>query len=202
MKIFTDLMKRIEMWLEKYPASYKCILFTLIFRPVLFLSCVYYITDSNYLVCHCRDYTSKGYLRLLLKIFLTPYYMVKYFFHGNISVDGREGLAFVLIAKNEGLYIKEWLDFHLKQGVSHFIIYDNDSTDNFHEVIMPYINAGQVTYETIKGTPRQHDAYNLAIKKYGHKFKYMGFIDADEFVYLRNTTGGVQVIYTSSLISL
>ena len=188
--IFWGLMTRTEQWIDNYQEPIKSILYVIVFKPILFLSCINYIADSNYLVCNCRDYTSNETVRFVLKIFLTPYYMLKYFFHGNISIDGREGLAFVLIAKNEGLYIKEWLDFHIKQGVSHFIIYDNESTDNFHDVIMPYIASGLVTYETIKGARRQHDAFNLAVRNYGRKFKYMGFIDADEFVYLRNTTGG------------
>ena len=96
----------------------------------------------------------------------------------------------MLIAKNEATYIKEWLDFHIKQGVSKFIIYDNESTDNFREVLSPYIEAGIVIYDVIKGKRRQIDAYNMALNKYRRKFKYMGFIDADEFVFARNNTYG------------
>ena len=40
-------------------------------------------------------------------------------------------LAFVSIMKDEGSYIKEWLDYHLLAGVNHFFIYDNESEDNF-----------------------------------------------------------------------
>ncbi|MBR0260666.1 MAG: glycosyltransferase family 2 protein [Selenomonadaceae bacterium] len=39
-------------------------------------------------------------------------------------------LAIVAILKNEGRYLKEWLDYHLSAGVDHFYLYDNDSTDN------------------------------------------------------------------------
>ncbi|MBR2734192.1 MAG: glycosyltransferase family 2 protein, partial [Selenomonadaceae bacterium] len=38
-------------------------------------------------------------------------------------------LAIAAILKNEGHYIKEWLDYHLLAGVDHFYLYDNDSTD-------------------------------------------------------------------------
>ena len=76
-----------------------------------------------------------------------PYCLLKYFFVR--EYPGREGLAFVLIAKNEALYIKEWLDFHIKQGVTNFIIYDNGSTDNFREVLRLYIDAGIVIYDII-----------------------------------------------------
>ena len=124
----------------------------------------------------------------MLKILVTPFCIFKFFHVRN--VPGREGLAFVLIAKNEAPYIKEWLDFHIKQGVNHFIIYDNESTDNFHEILAPYIASGVVTYHTINGIMRQRDAYNMAVNDYAYRFKYMGFIDADEFVFVRNNTYG------------
>ena len=38
-------------------------------------------------------------------------------------------LAVCAIAKNEGPYFKEWLDWHHAQGVEKFYIYDNESTD-------------------------------------------------------------------------
>ena len=144
--------------------------------------------ESCPLVYHCRDYTKNNFVRTLIKILVTPYCALKWFVRRNFP--GREGLALVLIAKNEATYIKEWLDFHIKQGVSKFIIYDNESTDNFREVLSPYIEAGIVIYDVIKGKRRQIDAYNMALNKYRRKFKYMGFIDADEFVFARNNTYG------------
>ena len=152
---------------------------------------IVYSGESSPLVYHCRDYTSSSFVRTLLKVLVTPYCLLKYFFVR--KYPSREGLAFVLIAKNEASYIKEWLDFHIKQGVSHFIIYDNESTDNFREVLQPYIEAGIVIYDIIRGKCRQIDAYNIALNKYRHRFKYMGFIDADEFVFVRkNAYGGAQ----------
>ena len=92
----------------------------------------------------------------------------------------------VLIAKNEAPYIEEWINFHHKQGASHFIIYDNESTDNLRGVLKPYIDSGLVTYHLLRGRRRQNDAYNMAIHDYGRKFKYMAFIDADEFIFVRD----------------
>lgn len=39
-------------------------------------------------------------------------------------------LGVCAIAKNEGPYFKEWIDWHLSKGVDRFYIYDNESTDN------------------------------------------------------------------------
>ena len=35
-------------------------------------------------------------------------------------------VAIVAIAKNEGLYIKEWIDFHRLVGISKIYLYDNE----------------------------------------------------------------------------
>ena len=137
-------------------------------------------------VYNCRGWTSNKYIRNFLKVIVSPLYLFKYFIYRDIP--GREGLAFVLIAKNEAPYIEEWIHFHHKQGVSHFIIYDNDSTDNFHEVLKPYIDSGLVTYKLLSGKARQLDAYNMALHDYGRKFKYMAMIDADEFMFVRRNT--------------
>ncbi|MBQ7214629.1 MAG: glycosyltransferase family 2 protein [Synergistaceae bacterium] len=147
---------------------------------------LYHSGDSSRLVYTCRNWTANKYIRYALKVLMFPVYIFKYFHIRD--VPGREGLAFVLIAKNEAPYIEEWLNFHRKQGVTHFIIYDNESTDNFREILTPYIDSGLVTYNTIKGKMRQLDAYNMAVHDYGRKFKYMAFIDADEFVFVRKNT--------------
>ncbi len=152
------------------------------------LKYIKHVSESSWLVSHCRDWTANIYVRCLLIILVFPFCVFKYFRVKDIP--GREGLAFILIAKNEAPYIEEWINFHHKQGVSHFIIFDNDSTDNFHEVLKPYIASGLVTYRLLSGRARQYDAYNIALNDYGRKFKYMGFIDADEFVFVRNNTYG------------
>lgn len=92
-------------------------------------------------------------------------------------------LAVVAIMKNEGPYIKEWLDYHLLAGVNHFYIYDNESTDDMKKILQPYIKAGIVTYIFYPGKARQYEAYNNAIKNYRFFCRYMAFIDADEFIF-------------------
>ena len=46
--------------------------------------------------------------------------------------------------KNEARYLPEYMEFHLLQGFDHFIFYDNQSTDNLHEIISPYKEQGLV----------------------------------------------------------
>jgi hypothetical protein len=46
-------------------------------------------------------------------------------------------LAVCAIAKNEGAYFKEWLEYHRLVGVEKFYIYDNESDDDTKEVLAP-----------------------------------------------------------------
>lgn len=142
--------------------------------------------QSSPLVYNIREYTQNERIRNYVKTLVAPFVYLKNFFRRNIPLDSRKGLALVLIAKNEAPYIEEWINFHHKQGVSHFFIYDNESTDNLREVLTPYIEQGLVTYRVLRGKVRQNDAYNMAIHNYGRKFRYMAFIDTDEFMFVRD----------------
>ncbi|KRM90869.1 glycosyltransferase family 2 protein [Liquorilactobacillus cacaonum] len=93
-------------------------------------------------------------------------------------------LSMTMIVKNEAEYIKEWLMYYNSLGVEHFYIYDNDSQDNLKRVIEPFKE--KVTYVNFSGTGRQMDAYNDALNRYGRYSRYMGFLDADEFIFLKD----------------
>ena len=95
-------------------------------------------------------------------------------------------VAVAAIMKNEGHYIKEWLDYHLLAGVDHFYIYDNDSSDNQEEILQPYINKGFVTYKIFPGENNQKAAYHDAVRNFKLQCRYMAFIDGDEFIYTKN----------------
>ncbi|MBR3225044.1 MAG: glycosyltransferase family 92 protein [Atopobiaceae bacterium] len=88
----------------------------------------------------------------------------------------------VAIIKNEGSYLKEWVEYHRLLGIDRFYLYDNESTDNTREVLVPYVEDGLVVLRSMAGSARQMDAYNDALNRYGKSCKYMAFIDADEFI--------------------
>ena len=95
-------------------------------------------------------------------------------------------LSIVAIAKYEARYIKEWVDYHLLQGIDRIYLYDNDSPDGMAEVLKPYIQTGKVVYTFFPGKARQLDAYNDAIRRFKNKTKYMAFLDCDEFLVQEN----------------
>lgn len=91
-------------------------------------------------------------------------------------------LAVCAIFKDEALYLQEWLTFHHGIGVDHFYLYNDASSDNFLEVLKPWIERGIVT---VKYWPKkaQVAAYNHCIKKYRNQSRWIAFIDLDEFIF-------------------
>lgn len=54
-----------------------------------------------------------------------------------------------------------------------------------------------MSYHLITDRLRQRDAYNKALHDYGRRFRYLGIIDADEFLFVRNSAdGGVGNLYS------
>lgn len=98
-------------------------------------------------------------------------------------------LAVCAIFQNEAPYLKEWIEFHKLVGVEHFYLYNNLSTDNYKEVLQPYIDAKIVDLtewpfaisEELAWFTIQCDAYNHALKK-GRHAEWLAFIDSDEFL--------------------
>ena len=110
-------------------------------------------------------------------------------------------LSLTLIVKNEAFYIKEWIEFHRMIGVTHFYIYDNESSDDLYKKLSSYISQGIVTYTywPTKGVystrlEAQLAAYNDSLYKYKYDTKYMGFIDVDEFIVPVNRKNIIEVI--------
>ena len=103
-------------------------------------------------------------------------------------------LAAVAIMKNEAPYIKEWVDYHLLAGVDHFYIYDNKSTDNYNEVIKPYIDKGLVTLKITSVWRAGVPAYNEVVEKFKFLCRYIVVIDLDEFVLPKGNRSIVEVL--------
>lgn len=93
------------------------------------------------------------------------------------------------IFNNEAPWLKEWIEYHRVVGVEHFFLYNNRSTDNYEEVLKPYINQGVVTLinwpfgnESNYIPLAQVPAYNDVFVNYGHLSEWIAVIDTDEFL--------------------
>ena len=95
-------------------------------------------------------------------------------------------VALVASLYNEGHYLKEWIDYHLLAGVNHFYLYNNGSTDNYDEIVKPYVEKGLVTSINYPGEALYFTRYYDAVFKYRFLCRYMAFIDGDEFIFPQN----------------
>ena len=91
-------------------------------------------------------------------------------------------LSVAAIMKNEKPYLKEWLEYHRLQGVEHFYLCDNGSTDGTKDYLQPYIQSGVITYIDFPGTNRQLACYDKIVKEYGEETSWLALIDLDEFL--------------------
>ena len=91
-------------------------------------------------------------------------------------------LAVCAIAKNEGPYFEEWIEWHRKQGVEKFYIYDNESTDGTREILAPYVKAGVVEYCYWPGKKQQLAAYDDCFERHRLETRWLAVIDLDEFI--------------------
>lgn len=113
------------------------------------------------------------------------------------SATKKYNLSVCAIFKEEGRYLKEWIEYHKLVGVDHFYLYSNNSRDQFRRVLAPYINEGLVTLiywpdylgeldeeEAFKWSlSTQVSAYENAIYTKGTKeTKWLVFVDVNEFL--------------------
>jgi hypothetical protein len=84
--------------------------------------------------------------------------------------------------KNEALYVEEWLEYYLMQGVQKFYLYDNESSDNLTQILQPYIEAEIVEYKYFPYTGKQILAYNDVLEKAKKETYWLATIDIDEFI--------------------
>ena len=91
-------------------------------------------------------------------------------------------LALACMARDEGPYLREWLEYHFLIGVQRIYVYDNGSADDTPDVLAPYIADGRVIYTAAPGQLMMFPCYADALYHGREEARWLGFIDVDEFV--------------------
>jgi len=97
-------------------------------------------------------------------------------------------LSICAIFQDEGRFLKEWIEFHKLVGVQHFYLYNNNSTDNYMEILLPYIRNREVTLvhwpspKDKDWTPYQNSAYQHCLRISKGVTRWLAVIDIDEFL--------------------
>lgn len=100
-------------------------------------------------------------------------------------------LSIAAVFQDEARFLKEWIDFHKIVGVEHFWLYNNNSQDNYREILAPYVKDGVVELIELKDKAANLAEWNTiqcktfmnAIRKSRSKSQWVAFIDIDEFLF-------------------
>jgi Glycosyltransferase family 92 len=113
-------------------------------------------------------------------------------FRRQVAVAGKRvgrprGIALCCRIRDEARYLEEWLEYYLAAGIEHFFFYEKLSQDNYREILKPYIDRGFVTlFNDWSHVPISPAAEQDCILRSIGRFEWVGFIDADEFVVIRD----------------
>lgn len=95
-------------------------------------------------------------------------------------------LSVVAIFKNEESILHEWLEHYLMEGVDHFYLIDNGSTDNYQKILEPYLQDGSVELNIDTRPHMQEGHYNsYYLQKVKNEAEWVIVVDLDEFIYSR-----------------
>lgn len=95
-------------------------------------------------------------------------------------------ICIVSIFKNESHILHEWISHYIKQGVDHIFMIDDNSNDNYIQILQPFIDEGKITLILNKLNYKQTAAYNNYCLERCKKYEWVIVCDLDEFIYARN----------------
>ena len=121
-----------------------------------------------------------SYIKFIFYNTLCKWYIILCGTHDNRNTVHR--LSLCLIFKNEAPFLKEWIDYHCSIGVDHFYLYNNNSDDNYLDILKPYITNNIVTLIDFPYEQAQMKAYKDCFERFRTYTKWLCFLDADEFI--------------------
>lgn len=92
------------------------------------------------------------------------------------------------IFKNEGHILKEWIEHYKDEEVDHIYLVNDHSTDDYFEILEPYINEGYVTLYHVPNDleKQQRWAVSNIFQKHADEYEWFMHLDLDEFMTSRD----------------
>lgn len=144
------------------------------------------IKENKYFIFNKpQTFSIKDYIKDLLREKKYKVLLKKY--RPENIIDKKYRVSICAIFKNEAAYLREWIEFHKIVGVEHFYLYNNFSTDNYLDILKPYIDDDTVSLLDWNFEHQQMQCYKDAIKRFSSETNWLGFIDIDEFVVPNST---------------
>ena len=131
------------------------------------------------------------FLKKIIKLIVTPLQIFVYkttikFIRNKPSNAKKYYSAVCAIFKDEGVYLKEWVEYYKLIGINHIYMYNNFSSDNYNEILLPYINTNFVTLIDWPVEQGQVSCYQHCVKNFRSECQWIGFLDIDEFFVSKN----------------
>lgn len=104
-------------------------------------------------------------------------------------------IALCCIAKQEEVYIEEWVKYHLACGFDYIIIYNNDDDQTIlPRVLKKYVDDKKVGIIPFQGKFMQVPAYRDFFYRFKDSFEYAAIWDVDEFLVLKKHKNVKQLV--------
>ena len=129
-----------------------------------------------------KEYNLQYFFYYLVAFLENAFFKLIFLFRSPIKYDKKYKFSICSIFKNEGPYLKEFLEYHLLMGFEHFYLYNNNSDDNYKEVLQPYVESGIVTLVEWPVVPGQGPMYDHWYATYRHESSWVSFLDLDKYI--------------------
>ena len=145
---------------------------------------------DNYKISHILKENHKNIIIVILVFLIILFYYKSY--------QKEVKICLCVLAKNENLYVREFVEHYQKLGYNNIYIYDNNDKngENFEEVINDYIQNGFVKIidfrERDKSSKPIFDAYKDCYSENKNLYDWLSFFDMDEFLELNKKYKKIQ----------
>ncbi len=90
--------------------------------------------------------------------------------------------------KDEALYLREWIEWHLSAGFDHIFLFEDNGSESHADIVKDFPdNVTLQSINVVKDEPitverRQRQMYHYCLRTLKGKYDWLAFIDVDEYV--------------------
>lgn len=141
------------------------------------------IEDKYFIFDKPRTEDATYRIKYLITVAQCIYYrIVKNLLRKKADDNKKHYISICGIFKDEGTYLREWIEYHKKVGIDHIYLYNNNSSDNYLDVIKTYVASGFIDLIDWPHNQAQMEAYDDCFNRFRNETSWLGFIDIDEFI--------------------
>lgn len=133
-----------------------------------------FVFKMKYMTLQCVKYILLYLLQLVYTLLLL--------FHRSPKRKCKYTISLCGIFKDEAAFLEEWIEYHLLVGVDHIYLYNNNSQDNYKDVLKKYIDQGIVSLIEWPILQGQILAYKHWHENFRNETQWVSFLDIDEFI--------------------